>query len=118
MAGGKAMVMVYDYFGTDRDRSDRVFTITGPGVALRRGPATSVPGASALPGGLLRLDLGGLTGRYEAVLGDLRGRAAVSWTLAGGRSHRLAPGSLPPGLYRLTVRGPGLARTWLLPWSP
>lgn len=124
MPGGRAMITVYDYFGSDRDRSDKAFAIQGRQVSARRAAAARAPGAAVLAGGILRIDLDGMPGAWRAELGDLSGRSLGAWTLDGARRHRLSPGPLPRGLYRLTLRGPGsgpareAARTILLPWCP
>ena len=111
------MVAVNDYFGTDRDRSDRVFAIAGNSVTL--------PGVvkgerdfflSSLPGGRVRLILGPGAGAATAMVSDIRGRILKTYRISGAGIHLLELGRLPAGMYRFSLAGPGGIRSRYLPW--
>jgi hypothetical protein len=118
LASNKAKVLVYDYFGADRDRSDSVFTIVAlPGGVRAAAGAPKAMVAAPLPGGRLQVTLGGARGPISASLSDLRGRNARAWSWGAG-DKVLEVGGLAPGLYRLTISGSGWARSLLVPWMP
>lgn len=115
----RALISVYDYFGTDRDRSDGVFTIeSGSDVSIspRGDPAEGLVFAR-MQGRTLSFELRG-QGPWTVSLVDMRGRqAAVLKMRAAGRSSAAMP-DLAPGLYRLMVTGGGKVHSRLLPWMP
>lgn len=118
LVSAKALISVYDYFGTDRDRSDGVFAIEGVQVSARRAPARPVIAPALLPGGRILIDLGPFPGAFDAEISDLFGRRVRSISLAGGRRHILDLGRLPASIYRLSIRGPGYSRFLLIPAWP
>ncbi|MDB5103766.1 MAG: hypothetical protein JWP91_1455 [Fibrobacteres bacterium] len=107
LATDKCLLSVYDYFGSDRDRSDRAFTITDIGTGLRRAlPAAGLPDAR-FEGGRLAISLP-RPGHYRASLIDLRGRIAASVEGRGPGALSLPLSGLNRGVYRLAITGEGL----------
>jgi|GEM_PF-5859090 len=103
----QALLSVYDYFGTDRDRSNKVFAILpGPQVGLRAQAAAARNFDAAISAGRLSLRLPAV-GRYHVSLVDVRNRTVLATACAGGSVSLAAPG-IPRGIYRLTVIGSGL----------
>ncbi|MDB5048228.1 MAG: hypothetical protein JWO30_1299 [Fibrobacteres bacterium] len=110
----KCMISVYDYFGTDRDRSDKTFSV-------RANPQTSLR-APAHPGSEMRPEFApgrivfGLTqpGRYRASLTDMRGRESASGLEQGPGSLSLSTAGLRRGVYRLRLEGPGVSMARLV----
>jgi hypothetical protein len=106
-----AMLLVYDYFGTDRDRSDRVFTILpAEHTALRPGAAAARALTAAFTAGRLEIGLP-QPGRYRVALTDVRGRTAVSAQGVWKEGLSLPAAGLARGVYRLTVIGSGFQAT-------
>jgi hypothetical protein len=107
----RAVLSVYDYFGTDRDRTDRAFSILPAAeVSVRPGPVRD--GDITLEraaGGRLALGLP-YPGRYRVALVDPRGRLALRTEVAGPGQVLLPVSGLPRGIYRLAVEGPGVRR--------
>ncbi len=112
----KVMFSVYDYFGADRDRSDRSLSISVKGSFIRAVPkslnAEWFVGASGRSRLWLRLPV---SANYQVFLTDLRGRFARTAMLSGGGILGWEIGILPAGLYRLQIVGPGLVSTRLVP---
>jgi hypothetical protein len=107
LATGQCMLSVYDYFGTDRDRSDKAFTIAAVETGVRpKVPAGALPEA-LLAAGRLAIQLP-QPGRYRAALLDLRGRVAASVEGRGPGSLSLSLSGLTRGVYRLSITGEGL----------
>jgi hypothetical protein len=102
----KAILSVYDYFGTDRDRSNRSFTILPAETALRA-RIGAAPGLKAeFSGGRLSLRLP-QPGRYRYSLVDVRSRAILSGEASGPGPVSVPAAGIPRGVYRLTVIGAG-----------
>jgi hypothetical protein len=98
-----AQIYVYDYFGTDRDRSDAVFSILPSGIS---GLKAAAPALRALTIGFAsgRLEIGlPRPGPYRIALTDVRGRMVLSAQGVGKESVSLPAGGLGRGVYRLTV---------------
>ncbi len=112
-----ALISVYDYFGTDRDRSDKPFRIEA--AVPVRNPALPGSGAARvrISGGRLWVDLPGQGPRTLELI-DMQGtRAWKGSASAPGRSdHDLR--HLKAGVYHLIVSGGGRAQSHLLPWLP
>jgi hypothetical protein len=108
----QALLSVYDYFGTDRDRSNRVFAIKPSDQNAIRSKAASAASLDArFASGRLNLRLP-QPGRYRVALFDVRNRSvlgaeAVSSGASGGAVSLNAAG-IPRGVYRLLVTGAGL----------
>ena len=113
LATSRCLISVYDYFGTDRDRSDRAFTIL-PHIAIsaRFRPAPAAARIDFAPGRLL-LHLP--AGIFHADLLDARGRTAVSLQGAGPAMMELPTAGLPRGVYRLLITGPGAPAARIIP---
>lgn len=106
MVGARTLISVYDYFGSDRDRSDQVFTIL-PGSsairpALRRGPDGLA--SAHWEGSRLVLDVEG-AGPWQAFLADTRGRMLRRFAFSGSGRRILDAGILSRGVYRLYLTG-------------
>ncbi len=106
LATNQCFLSVYDYFGSDRDRSDHAFSIKAMEVGLRH----ALPNAA---GPDVRYGAGRLAillpqpGRYRASLLDLRGRIAASVEGRGPGSLALPLAGLTRGVYRLAITGEG-----------
>jgi hypothetical protein len=107
-----ALISVYDYFGTDRDRSNRVFAIGPSGhTAIRSNAAAAASLDARFASGRLNLRLP-QPGRYRVALFDMRNRSvlaaeAVADAVSGGTVSLNAAG-VPRGVYRLLVTGAGV----------
>lgn len=113
LAAPGGLISVYDYFGTDRDRTDRPFSIL-PSPSAIRIPA-KVRGELSLEfsGNGILVRVPG-PGAWRASLQDMAGRTlgAVAWQ--GAVPGFLPRQGLPKGIYRLSVQGPGLRWSRLL----
>jgi hypothetical protein len=105
---GRAILSVYDYFGTDRDRSNQVFSIQPNQVGIRARAARGASGtlAAGFSAGRLSLNLP-RTGSYRIALVDMRNRAVLSARATGPGPVSLPAAGLPRGVYRLLIAGPG-----------
>lgn len=114
LATSGGLISVYDYFGTDRDRTDRPFTI------LPEEPTRIKPVAD--PAAAPRLAFGRVAGRrlalllpkpgsYRLSLRDLHGREAFSAEVRGPGRAEVPLAGLPRGIYRAAVEGAGLRLT-------
>lgn len=105
---GRALLSVYDYFGADRDRSNRVFSIGPNQVGIRARAFRGATGnlAAAYSGGRLSLNLP-RTGSYRIALVDMRNRAVLSARATGPGPVSLPAAGLSRGVYRLLIAGPG-----------
>ena len=113
LATSHCLISVYDYFGTDRDRSDRAFTILPrEHTGLRARLASATLRTESLPGRLL-LHLP--PGIHRAELLDARGRRAAMAIGAGPGILEIRTEGLPRGVYRLLIQGPGARSARMLP---
>jgi hypothetical protein len=115
LASAKVMISVYDYFGTDRDRSDGVFTLQ-PKVARMGSNLPSVPRYLSAKwrngwGLVLRGLHPGLP--TDVALLDIRGKWAVSikHLPADPDGHAFWKASVSRGLYRVWIRQNGVTKT-------
>lgn len=101
------MVSVYDYFGTDRDRSDAVFSVlAGDGLRVMPPDARSPSWLARASAGRIEISLG-QPGSYRAVLRNLRGRVAGEAQGRGPGSLFLSTAGLPRGVYQISLTGGG-----------
>jgi hypothetical protein len=113
-----ALISVYDYFGADRDRSDKTFRIDGAtGIRSAAGRERAGLAYARLWDGRLWLEVSG-TGPWSVLLIDMRGRPVMDASLGRAGPAALKPGNLPAGMYRLIVTGGGRTESRLLPWLP
>ena len=110
----KVYVSVYDYFGTDRDKSNQPLTFTGPRVGIKHSRLIRESWA-VLENGTLRFRLPD-QGTFRCLLMDRRGRLLRDITLEGGRESPLALPGLARGLYTLAIMGSGQIRILNLPF--
>ncbi|MEO7424126.1 MAG: hypothetical protein ABI036_03000 [Fibrobacteria bacterium] len=106
-----AQIYVYDYFGTDRDRSDAVFSIL---PSEHTGLKAAAPALRTLTIGFAAgsLEIGlPRPGPYRIVLTDARGRTVLSGQGVGKESVSLPAGGLARGVYRLTFICAGFQAT-------
>ncbi len=107
---GKAMIQVYDYFGSDRDRSDAIFSLVKGPAALRPEGATLARATrfSARWQSGAGLRLRGLTPgqNVDVALLDSRGRwaAAQRHVPVNAQGDATWTTQAPRGVYRLWVR--------------
>lgn len=107
LATGGGMISVYDYFGTDRDRSDAVFAILPhEGTRLLPPSARASSWQARASAGRLEISLG-QPGSYRAVLRNVRGRIAGNARGQGPGSLYIPTAGLPRGVYHLSLTGGG-----------
>jgi len=106
LACDQCLLSVYDYFGTDRDRSNIPFRITAGGTSVKRAPAAENPRVIASGGRFLIL--APRPGAWRAALVDAAGRTAARTDWRGPSPGSLPRQGLPRGVYRLAIEGPGL----------
>lgn len=113
-----ALISVYDYFGTDRDQSDRHFRIDAA-VRLRSGPSAAAAGLAwaRLEGTVLRFEVKG-KGPWDLRVLDAAGRSVRALRAERAGTHAVDLRGLAPGVYRILATGDGRAQSRLLPWTP
>lgn len=118
LVSSRALISVYDYFGTDRDQSDKPFRIE-TATRLRPGPSGAAPGLSwaRLEGSTLRFELRG-RGPWDLKVVDAGGRVARALRAETAGTHAVGLAGLAPGVYRILASGDGRTQSRLLPWAP
>ncbi len=119
MSTGRAMVSVYDYFGTDRDRSDRVFRILEKVSSIHASSPSLSQGLKGVhwEGNYLHLELVG-RGNWKIFLTDIHGRKVRNFSFLGSGRLELDVGSLAGGVYRIQAVTEGQMQSRLLPYFP
>ena len=103
LASKVCMVSVYDYFGSDRDRSDQVFTILAGETRIAT-PPRSAPRFAArwLPG---RIEVILPPGYTAASLIDPQGRSRALSRQSGSSAFVVGTEGMPKGVYFLRLSG-------------
>ncbi len=109
LVSDSCLISVYDYFGTDRDRNDSVFSIlpAQPPLGVHAGPGGQPFSIQPFTANGLAIILR-IPGRFQATLQDMRGRTAASAARTGPGEMRLQAAGLSRGIYRLSLSGGGL----------